>query len=159
MGCMCLHVYAWAWSRNRFRSQNTWPKVKNMHKMRNTNPNSMLTTWTQSAHIPEHARVVKTCHHEQSLKSAILVDLHNNRFWLHSWVQWYPYTMWRRNELNWNVKSQAKGQQTDTTSCKLSKWLLRGKFEAKWSGNLMGGVTYICHISLDWLKYMHQYNP
>ena len=46
--------------------------------------------------------------------------------------------MWGRDELEWNVKSDVKCQQTDTTSYKVSKWVLRGKFDAKWDGNLMG---------------------
>lgn len=117
--------------------------------MKNTNSNQVLTTWTQSANIPEQAREVKSYHYAQSLKSPILVDLHSAGSWPHSRLQWHLYNMWGRNEHNWNVISHVKGQQTVTTGYIVSKWVLRGKFDAKWNGNLMGMLPTCATSAMD----------
>ena len=57
--------------------------------------------------------------------------------------------MWGRDELEWNVKSHVKCQQTDTTSYKVSKWILRGKFDAKWDGNLMGMLPTCATLAVN----------
>ena len=121
-----------------------------MHKMKNTNSNQVLTTWTHSANISDQARHVKTYHYEPSLKSPILVDLHSTGVWLHSRLQWHLYNMWGRNELKWNVIGHVKCQRTVPTGYIVSKWVLMGKFNAKWVGNLMGMFsTYATSAGYD----------
>ena len=49
--------------------------------------------------------------------------------------------MWGRDELKWNVIGHVKCQRMVPTGYKVLKWVLRGKYNAKWVGNLMGMIS------------------